>query len=90
MNKILEKAIEELKKEKPEIQYVLGMLETVVAMQRELIKVPEKMWPESIAEVAKPLIIEDQVSEAEMLDKLAKARLKEVEEMSTVEVVTQK
>lgn len=91
MNKILEKAIVELKKDTFSKEYVLGMLETLVEMQDS-----KEFYTKSPAQVARPaiqletVVQEREVDEAEMLEKLAAARLKEVQEASTIEVVTQK
>lgn len=89
MNKILLKAIEELKKDGFSKEYVLGMLETLVEMQSSA--TDPLLLPVKPLFHAPPMKIQDkEVSEAEMLEKMAAARVREVEQMSTIEVVTQK
>ncbi len=94
MNKILLKAIEELKKETFSKEYVLGMLETLVEMQGEGKEITSAVaQPGGVVKVMtynEMIAPVKEASEAEMLDKLAAARLREVEEMSTIDVVTPK
>lgn len=42
---ILKRCVEELKKEAPNIQYVLGMLETVIEMMPNITIGPSASWP---------------------------------------------
>lgn len=94
MNKILEKAIKELQKDEFSKEYVLGMLETLVEMQvgkeentSAVVQPGGTVKVMSYKEMIEPA---KEVSEEEMLEKLAAARIKEVEGMSTIEEITQK
>lgn len=84
MNKILEKAIAELKKEIFSKEYVLGMLETLVEMQGE----PPKVKPAQIQPIPMPSQPTPEVSPEEVLNKMAEARLKEVQAMTTIDEIT--
>jgi len=64
---ILKKCIDELKKEKPEIQYVLGMLETLYEMQPQTASVSITPTPKKEPN--------NNIDEAAMLDAKAKAAL---------------
>jgi hypothetical protein len=90
MNKILEKAITELKKEDFKKDYVLGMLETLVEMQSAPQVEHKIVPPKIIPSLGTDPIPEKQVTEAEMLEKLAAAKLKEVQEMSTIDEIREK
>lgn len=76
---ILKRAIEELKKESPQIQYVLGMLETLYEMgntvQEKTDKALGNMFPE------KPKLM----SEAEIMDAKAKSAIEAVKRLGIIE-----
>ncbi len=88
--KILQKCIDELNKETFSKDRVLGMLETLVEMQQVSVTGTGTQTIGIVKSAPLPLVEEREVDEAEMLTKLAEARLKEVQEASQVEIVTQK
>ncbi len=79
-----------MKKDNFSKEYVLGMLETLVEMQGgEPLSVVRKAIAGEKISYGGPVVVEKEISQEELLDKLAAARLKEVQEMSTVDMVTQ-
>ncbi len=86
--KLLKKCIDELNKPEPNIDYLRGMLETLYEMQDfpdikdatlQVIGAPQKVVRNTPvnAEVSTPFIKND-MSESEILDAEAKARLKNI------------
>lgn len=77
---ILKKCIDELKKEKPEIQYVLGMLETLYEIQKPTVIVPG-------TPTIKSTEVKD-IDEKAMLDAKAKAAIDEIKRLEAESVST--
>lgn len=92
MNKILEKAITELRKEGFSKEYVLGMLETLLEMQGEPIRGSSmtKMVIENGAPIAVGVDSQTDKTPEEIALMVSEARVKEIESMGTIEEVTQK
>lgn len=77
MNEILSKCIEELTKETPSIDYVRGMLETLLSMNLPAVS-------HAKAEAVPVATATVQGDEAAIMDAKARAALKTVEEMTTL------
>lgn len=74
MNEILKKATEELAKEKPDIAYVRGMLETLLAMNTPTyLSVEEVQTSDRV--MAEVLKASEPMDEASILDSMAKNAL---------------
>jgi hypothetical protein len=79
--KILQKCLEELDKETPRLDYIRGMLETLVSMDEPVsYKKDEKGYIVPVTPTAKPKT--ETQDEGEILTAQAKARLAAVKELS--------
>lgn len=74
---ILQKAIAELKSDKPKIDYVLGMLETLFEMQDKTISPPVLVRIPPVAGGTQPI-----TDDASILDAKARAAIEQVKAMS--------
>lgn len=82
MNNILKKVLEELKTEKPRIDYVIGMLETLIEMQE-----PKMMTKEHVDIISQKgdgtpvaISVSKPKDEGAMLDAMAAAQIKKTQE----------
>lgn len=79
--KIIQKIIDELKKESPKIDYVLGILETVIeTLPEEKSILIKKNFPMFTGENLK------EMSEVDLIDAKAKAAIEEIKRLEKVSI----
>lgn len=88
MNEILKKCVEELAKESPRLDYIRGMLDTVLAMSEP----PKDAYLKADGNGKVHVIVPQQelqdvmqADEASIMDAKARAAIKAVQEMGTLE-----
>ncbi len=79
---ILTKCVAELRSDKPNIQYVLGMLETLVAMSAPTISSMTPNIAARVVSMTPGAVIPVSNDEAAILDAKARANIAKVREMS--------
>jgi len=77
MNNILAKCIEELKQDKPRVDYILGMLETLMEMQEKPPVRPTKP-PEVAKPTKEPVPLDD---EAALLDAQVRVAMAKIQQL---------
>lgn len=88
MNEVIAKAVAELSKDSPNIAYVRGMLETVLAMSVSIPHLPSQLpsnqWTLPVTSVAAPtpMVGTSSTSEADILDAQARAAIAKVQAMT--------
>lgn len=89
---ILKKCVEELSKDNPDLSYIRGMLETIIALNETQIigyktihESKNIMIEDGTLKVKKPIIVPAQSSEASMLDAQAASKLANVMQAAKLE-----
>jgi hypothetical protein len=86
MNNLLQRCVDELKKDKPELQYVIGILETLIVIQ-DVKSIPEILTHSSVHKTALavsndvgiPMKVNGEMNdEASLLDAKAKAMMSRI------------
>jgi hypothetical protein len=79
---ILKKCLDELSKDSPKLDYVRGMLETLIEIQNPILTIPSLVIPKNIVPGMVHTVPENQ-DEATLLDAKARAALETIKSMNT-------